>query len=271
MAEPRLWEHLMRPGATFWLYRDDELVQEPVPAWMREVWSESVPILADQPAGWYAADVVDEEEDAWTRGYGPLRAPFDKMLIEWPASPHIDTGGENIRGIRDGVFLGRMSDGTFKCHNFMLTSKGAILTSWTDLEVDELGELALTEQIGTEANPWGTLTPMVIAIGLMNCRNVEVRDAPAPRVPKKSRRPRLPHIAYKTIAVPAPASASRSERAASVGSTLAHHLVRGHFKTFSEDAPLFGKKTGTFWWGWQTRGSKTAGIVKKQYSVSEPE
>ncbi|HET6241541.1 MAG TPA: hypothetical protein VFD99_06080 [Arthrobacter sp.] len=45
------------------------------------------------------------------------------------------------------------------------------------------------------------------------------------------------------------------------------HLARGHFKTFTEDAPLLGKHVGTYWWGWQVRGQGDAGIIEKTYTL----
>lgn len=49
---------------------------------------------------------------------------------------------------------------------------------------------------------------------------------------------------------------------------VAFHMCRGHFKTYTEDAPLFGKYTGTFWWQPQARGKKESGVITKDYSVT---
>lgn len=46
------------------------------------------------------------------------------------------------------------------------------------------------------------------------------------------------------------------------------HICRGHFKTYTEEKPLFGSITGTYWWANQVRGSKERGEVKKRYQVS---
>src|SRR5205823_1725124 len=50
---------------------------------------------------------------------------------------------------------------------------------------------------------------------------------------------------------------------------LAHalHICRGHFKNYTEDAPLFGKRVGTYWWGAQVRGKAEEGVVEKDYRV----
>jgi hypothetical protein len=46
------------------------------------------------------------------------------------------------------------------------------------------------------------------------------------------------------------------------------HLCRGHFKTYTEDAKLFGRYTGTFWWQPSIRGNEKNGVVRKDYAVS---
>ena len=45
------------------------------------------------------------------------------------------------------------------------------------------------------------------------------------------------------------------------------HLVRGHFATFTEDAPAFGKPwgIGRFWIPPHIRGDESKGIVEKEY------
>lgn len=48
---------------------------------------------------------------------------------------------------------------------------------------------------------------------------------------------------------------------------VAFHMCRGHFKTYTEDAPLFGKYAGTFWWQPQARGKAENGTITKDYSV----
>lgn len=48
---------------------------------------------------------------------------------------------------------------------------------------------------------------------------------------------------------------------------MAFHMCRGHFKTYTEEAPLFGKYAGTFWWQPQARGKKENGTISKDYEV----
>ena len=50
---------------------------------------------------------------------------------------------------------------------------------------------------------------------------------------------------------------------------VAEAVLRGHFKTFTEDAPLFGKVVGTFWWGWQVRGTAKNGVIVSDYKIGD--
>jgi hypothetical protein len=45
------------------------------------------------------------------------------------------------------------------------------------------------------------------------------------------------------------------------------HICRGHFKTYTADAPLFGTVTGTYWWADQVHGSADLGVVDKDYRL----
>ena len=47
------------------------------------------------------------------------------------------------------------------------------------------------------------------------------------------------------------------------------HMCRGHFKTYTEEAPLFGRHTGTFWWQPSIRGNAENGTIMKDYTVKQ--
>jgi hypothetical protein len=47
------------------------------------------------------------------------------------------------------------------------------------------------------------------------------------------------------------------------------YLARGHFKTYTPDAPLLGRHVGTYWWEPQVRGRKELGSVVKDYALQE--
>jgi hypothetical protein len=47
------------------------------------------------------------------------------------------------------------------------------------------------------------------------------------------------------------------------------HLCRGHFKTYTDDNPLFGKHVGKYYWQPSIRGKNKKGIVAKDYSLEK--
>jgi hypothetical protein len=111
--------------------------------------------------------------------------------------------------------------------------------------------------------------PALMAIGLMNCKNVALELVKAAPIRKgKKARNQIPTLSFHTIKLPGGNTSSQGGVGVD-GKPVAFHKVRGHFKTFTEDAPLLGKVTGTYWWGWQSRGKKSNGIVLKDYEVSQ--
>lgn len=112
----------------------------------------------------------------------------------------------------------------------------------------------------------------MLAISLMNCKNVTLVDeTPPSKVSAKHQaRTGVPLTRYTRIVLPSASHAATTKKEAqdAAGAVQPWHLVRGHFKTYTEDAPLFGSKTGTWWWGWQARGSKKAGVHLPTYDVS---
>jgi hypothetical protein len=57
----------------------------------------------------------------------------------------------------------------------------------------------------------------------------------------------------------------------SEGLKRALHICRGHFSTYSEEKPLFGRVAGTFWIPAHTRGQIKEGVVISDYKVSPKE
>lgn len=111
----------------------------------------------------------------------------------------------------------------------------------------------------------GMVMPAMWAIGLMNCKNVHLEEVEvSPRAGKKSRRKR-PSVRFNTIVLPGGQSTKPVDRGGSRETAV--HQVRGHFKTFTAEAPLLGQHVGTYWWGWQVRGNKKNGVVVSDYKI----
>lgn len=116
--------------------------------------------------------------------------------------------------------------------------------------------------------PIGMVMPAMWAIGLMNCKNVHLEERTTGKKSRKQRRPR-PELKYHTIVLPGGrSSGSGGGTKSGVESACAQHQVRGHFKTYTADAPLMGKHTGTYWWGWQVRGKRENGQVIADYNLT---
>lgn len=89
------------------------------------------------------------------------------------------------------------------------------------------------------------------ALALMNCRNVSLRERGSRRSPEAG----ATGDAFHEVVIDGSGRGSSRPTGESAGdATGRRHLARGHFKTFTEDAPLLGKHVGTYWWGWQVRG-----------------
>lgn len=75
-------------------------------------------------------------------------------------------------------------------------------------------------------------------------------------------------IDYRVIRLPdGRLTHGRSVPVDGVPAGIALHTVRGHFATYTADAPLFGKLVGTYWKPATIRGSDQHGQVIKDYDV----
>ena len=117
--------------------------------------------------------------------------------------------------------------------------------------------------------------PVLFALSLMHCRNVEIHtvepDAEASRAHRRRHHHRL--VRYQVLDIePMRRILNQAGATDPKGGGLRRALAicRGHFKTFTPDAPLFGKHTGQFWWAPHVRGNPDAGIVVNDYRVHAP-
>jgi len=107
---------------------------------------------------------------------------------------------------------------------------------------------------------------------LLNCRNVALQSAerqPEPRKREKLRRVGKLGVDWKVLHLRLPGVGTvKASGGSGAGDRLTRaHLVRGHFKTFSAEAPLFGRHTGRFWWPASVRGNAERGSVIKDYAA----
>lgn len=175
----------------------------------------------------------------------------------------------------------------------LLTEKGQLVGSVSEDGKTQLGKIELNESLvdlsKMEASTWQGLDitaddiqagaeglvqdcamATLFVMGMLNCKNVALEEVvPSRKVQKKrEKHGRLTGERCYIIKV-----TGKGARAGSMalrvpsGQRNAMHWCRGHFRTYTEDAPLFGRVTGTFWIDSHVRGDRVSGAVTKAYEV----
>lgn len=112
------------------------------------------------------------------------------------------------------------------------------------------------------------VSPALMAISFMHCKNVEIVKSPS--LPLTRKRRDNPRIRYYTLKIEPMRKVLRSDgESDSKGIKHALHICRGHFKDY-RDTGLFGKNKGLYWWESHVRGSASQGVVVKDYKVNTP-
>lgn len=104
-----------------------------------------------------------------------------------------------------------------------------------------------------------------------HCNNVEYYEKNHPEALQKAnkKRGKIPQETYRILDIGGLKKQAKSESNEECGELqTALHICRGHFKTYTEDNPLFGKHTGTYWWPMHKRGSEDNGKVNKDYNIT---
>jgi|GEM_PF-5759437 len=103
-----------------------------------------------------------------------------------------------------------------------------------------------------------------------HCRNVTYYEKNHPEKLRKrnEKRGKVPQETYRILDIDGLQKQAKSEATESEGELKrALHICRGHFRTYTEESPLFGKVTGTFWVPMHKRGSEKHGKVNKDYRI----
>ena len=110
----------------------------------------------------------------------------------------------------------------------------------------------------------------LFAVSLMHCKNVTLHavDPPDRLSRKHERKHGHPLTRYHVLQIaPMRRILDTEGEAQTKGLAHAFHICRGHFKTFTDEAPLFGRHVGTYWWPAYVRGNAEEGVVEKDYRV----
>lgn len=110
------------------------------------------------------------------------------------------------------------------------------------------------------------VTVLNMFLMILNCKNVVTETTNAQG--KKRVKDKFKWMNYKVLKFKLPKSRKKNVNSPLKNdeySLTALHLCSGHFKTYTEEAPLFGKIVGRWWWHSHTRGNKIHGEVIKDY------
>lgn len=203
----------------------------------------------------------------WDHGLTKIR-PAIEAGSKWVTTMIIFTSAPNIPGsvpLHFGIF-GIREDGYV--HSFQDYAAGVSVE-------------ALRQNFGREATPTEITTmflkeawPVLHATDLLNSKNVTIAEKPLPpKIRKKREKHGQPTYSFKRLVVRVKQDDTRwlYPDHKPQPTELPRHHVRGHFKNYTEDRPLFGKYTGRYWWNPQWRGLEKIGKVVKVYDVRNVE
>lgn len=159
-------------------------------------------------------------------------------------------------------------NGTSSCEPFVVPRD--------DTSVEFLRSVSDKTQVLADASKvWSSIAGVtcLMALQFMNCKNVRVAsNEPSPKLSKAhEKRHGKPLVRYHTIQIEPMKQVLETEGGIGHnGIKKALHICRGHFATYTDDKPLFGRVTGTFWKPAHVRGSLSEGAVVSDYKVNAP-
>jgi hypothetical protein len=111
----------------------------------------------------------------------------------------------------------------------------------------------------------------LFAICFCHCKNITIEAEKVSRqVRRAAERSKEPVVTFKTINIhPVKKVMTEEGQVESRGLKRALHICRAHFAHYTEEHPLFGKYTGTFYRHMHLRGSLKEGAVIKDYNIHE--
>jgi hypothetical protein len=119
----------------------------------------------------------------------------------------------------------------------------------------------------------GSVFVYMYAISLMHCKNIVIEeDGEIPALSRKHHRRNKGRRHHVLKIIPMKKVKAYQEKGASSLSKgdVSLHIRRGHFKTYTPEAPLFGIHSGTYWWESHTAGKAEVGTVTKDYQINPP-
>jgi hypothetical protein len=230
-------------------------------------------------------------EWCWKSHFYDVERPYDQsgVLITWDEIT--DDNRESWIGIFDG-FLRNSGDHKDIAENMLRAADSedarwiCAADNWLSLDgiaafchapmfavISRQGTAIARCGLGTGVDPMSEIDVALLAVGFMHCKNVARRDATETEGPpdKWLRRQKQPKLRYHVLEINPMKEVLRTEgQSETLGLKRALHTCRGHFTHYSEERPLFGRYSGTFWVPEHKRGNVKHGMVLKDYSIGAP-
>jgi hypothetical protein len=248
-------------------------------------------------AAWYNDDDAISSD---FREWPPMRLPYPKVWVEMTVpKEHLSQFPFDVKVVRYGAFLvegpvrGKVLDlaGRGDPANFVdvpegvevattiqtvlqfgttvvMPATGFSILSTVDGRLIEFHLLALDEDMGYAVEIDKTVVrPALFGLALAGVKGSRISQPSTSPQCRKRRRQQGSSLSYRVITLPGTrSSGSRGGRPGNKG-LIPMHLVRGHFATYTDTAPLFGKRTGTYWRPAHVRGNAEQGLSDKDYRV----
>jgi len=223
--------------------------------------------------------------DPVTVGEAPMSPPYEVVWFEWAVggmlqgalvlSERVDNDGWMV------VILPAAKMGLQKSpmniplgFRFKLDGSGRSATPDKGLVIETgpgVNGTMLENKSDTEIVLAEIFPPVVFALTMLHCKNVSAIETGGPSVQRGGRSSRSHLRRHHVLQVrPMGGKSVSNNRGQHESVAMSLHFVRGHFKTYTDDAPLFGRLTGSYWWESHARGDASVGIVTKDYNVNSP-
>jgi hypothetical protein len=134
---------------------------------------------------------------------------------------------------------------------------------YEDFEMEQVQEMA------PSVIDWH-IAPCFFALTLLHCKGVSLREASRPEHHSKKvhrREAKMPRFEHHVIVIQDKNGKEIKQGELRAASEKGFHIVLGHFATYTEEAPLFGRITGKFWIPAHIRGATTAGTITSEYTI----
>lgn len=207
-----------------------------------------------QTAVFVASDRIEDIEDRSTRMQAWMQYPLAHWIVSIGVVTHVN--GRLPTMLPHVVSLMLDKDGK------SLGLGTTVLCAISDPRAAEIWKINVMTEVLT----------IVHALAFMHVKHskIEPVEHSKAQVKKAKRKGKTLHRHHKLVVKPLETHMERvRQHNLTPGSKKALHMVRGHFATYTEDAPLLGKFVGTVWRAPHWRGLEDEGVVTKDYVTGD--